>query len=388
MLRLAMWFAAFSGIVLLDANNAACRLCAFAQPPAPVRTTIQSFDSLPRPPIPADPLELVTGAAVNVQTAEQRLAAKGLLDNARNLSNVRAVPYDLKTVFITSGSLPSDGSWTMEDTAPGGRVYRWTAQGPNYSAVNFYPDSTRGLVYSNQPGGAIPLRLSQVREAIFFVGPPMGPMASIRLGSGFLNGAQQNCLLTMTGAGGRQFSGPRNWLEEEYCVDANTGLLTTYSPAPGVYVRYDYSSAKQFHGKTIPGGFTISEGGREIVQVRTESVIDPPSAQSPLFSTTGLTPLGVGRVMNPATRVHGMPPVGRPAAGNPAIQVVVLHGNLSPDRSLGETEILASSDSTLNQAALDRAAQWNSLLGGRTQPGATAQSEEMLFTFEFVTYPR
>jgi len=62
-------------------------------------------------------------------------------------------------------------------------------------------------------------------------------------------------------------------------------LLTACSPAPGVYVRYDYSSAKQFHGKTIPGGFIISAGGREVVQASAESVTGPPSAQSPLFAT-------------------------------------------------------------------------------------------------------
>ena len=334
-----------------------CLGIAFAQAPAPVLTSAPSLENLPRPPIPADPLELVTGAALNVQTPEQRLAAKTLLDNARNLSNVRAAPYDLKTSFTTSGSLPSDGSWTMEDISPGARIYRWSAQGPNYSAVNLYPDSTQGMAYSNQPGGVIPLRLSQVREAIFFVNPPMGPMASIRLASGYLNGAQQNCVLTMTGAGGRTFSGPRNWLEEEYCVDAGTGLLTTYSPAPGLYVRYDYSSAKQFHGKTIPGGFTISEGGREIVQARTESVTDPPSAQSPSFATAGLTAVGIGRVMNPASRMRSLAPLGRIAgqSGNPVVQVVVLHGNLSSDNRLSEMEILASSDSTLNQTALDRA---------------------------------
>ena len=364
-----------------------CIGTAFAQAP----TSVKSFENLPRPPIPTDPLELVTGAALNVQTPEQRLAAKTLLDNARGLSNVRAQPYDLRTSFITSGSLPSDGSWTMEDISPGARIYRWSAQGPNYSAVNLYPDSTQGTAYSNQPGGVIPLRLSQVREAIFFVNPPMGPMASIRLASGYLNGAQQNCVLTMTGAGGRTFTGPRNWLEEEYCVDAGTGLLTTYSPAPGIYVRYDYSSAKQFHGKTIPGGFTISEGGREMVQARTESVTDPPAVQSPLFATTGLAAIGIGRVMNPAGWMRGLVPAnlnpaGRLAGANPVIQVVVLHGNLSPDNRLSETEILASSDSTLNQTALDRANQWSAGgRGGRTQPGATAQSQEMLFTFEFMT---
>jgi hypothetical protein len=35
----------------------------------------------------------------------------------------------------------------LEDTARG-RAYRWTADGPNYSAINLYPDSTaNGLMY-------------------------------------------------------------------------------------------------------------------------------------------------------------------------------------------------------------------------------------------------
>ncbi|HEY7338523.1 MAG TPA: hypothetical protein VH639_26790 [Bryobacteraceae bacterium] len=74
-------------------------------------------------------------------------------------------------------------------------------------------DSTKGIFYGNQPGGMIPLRLLQVREAIFFVSPPMGPQASMRLASGNLSGARQNCVLTMTGAGGRTFTGSRDWDE-------------------------------------------------------------------------------------------------------------------------------------------------------------------------------
>ena len=53
-----------------------CIGIASAQAPAPVLTSVPSLENLPRPPIPADPLELVTGAALNVQTPEQRLAAK------------------------------------------------------------------------------------------------------------------------------------------------------------------------------------------------------------------------------------------------------------------------------------------------------------------------
>jgi hypothetical protein len=349
---------------------------------------IQNLDALPRPSLPSDPLELVTGPATTVQTPEQRLAATTLLTHARDLSNVRAQPYYLKTSVTTSGSLSSDGSWTLEDISPG-RRYRWTAQGPGYAVVNVYPDTTQGMLYSNQPAGVIPLRLEQVREAIFFVNPPMGPQASLRVATGYLNGAAQSCVLNVTTAGGRTFSGPRNWEEEEYCVDSKTGLLTTYSPAPGLYIRYDYTSAKQFHGKTIPGGFTITEAGRQVADARTESVSDPSANTDAVFDTTGLTAIGIGRVMNGGIRFRGLIPLGMSfaggAAGNSTIQVVTLHANALPDGSLGEPEILASSDASLNQTALDRASMQNKMrFGNRAQPGATPESEHIFFTLEFV----
>ncbi len=203
-----------------------------AQTPNVPHRAALDFRTISRPPLPVDSLELVTGAAQPVQDAEQRIAALGLLNKARDLSNVRAQPYDLKTSFIASGGLASDGSWMLEDIAPG-RGYRWTAQGPNYSTVNLYPESTVGGLYGTQSGGNLPLRLMQVRAAIFFRYPAVGPQASVRTAAASLNGAEQRCLLIVIGAGNRSFTGARNWEESEYCVDAQTGLLTTYSPVPG-----------------------------------------------------------------------------------------------------------------------------------------------------------
>jgi hypothetical protein len=352
---------------------------------------VQNFQSLPRPLVPTDPLELVTGPAQTVQTAEQRAAAVALFTNARGLSNLGSLPYDLKTSFAASGSLPSDGSWVLEDIVPRPGIYRWTAQGPNYSVVNLNQTAT-GLVYSNQPGGNVPLRLAQVREAIFFVQAAIGPLASIRVATGVLNGVEQRCVLTVAGADGQSFTGGRNWEEAEFCVDPSTGLLTIYSPAPGVYVRYDYSSAKQFHGKTIAGSFTIKEGGRTIVEARTESVSEPPDAQGAIFNPSGLTALGVGRLMSPAIRSRSVVPLldsRSGASANPVVQVVVLHGNLSAGGQLSETEILASSDPSLNRSALDRASQWNSIrVPNRAQPGVASPSQEIILTYEFVTSAR
>lgn len=61
------------------------------------------WNTIPQPPLPADQLELVTGDAQLVQDAQQRIAAIGILERARSLSNVRAQPYDLKTSFTAFG---------------------------------------------------------------------------------------------------------------------------------------------------------------------------------------------------------------------------------------------------------------------------------------------
>ena len=105
--------------------------------------------------------------------------------------------------------------------------------------------------------GTIPLRLAQVRAAIFFVYPVIGPHASVRTVTGLLDGVEQNCLLVENGAGTASLEGSRNWTESEYCIDAKTGLLTTYSMAPGIFVHYDYSSGIKFHGKSIPTSLSL-----------------------------------------------------------------------------------------------------------------------------------
>src|ERR1700686_4567395 len=86
--------------------------------PVPGRAALD-FKAIPRPPVPADPLELVTGAAQPVQDAQERIAAIALLNKARGPSNVRAEAYDLKTSFSASGGLASDGSWMLEDISRG-----------------------------------------------------------------------------------------------------------------------------------------------------------------------------------------------------------------------------------------------------------------------------
>jgi hypothetical protein len=333
-----------------------------------------------QPPVPGDPLELVTDAQP-VQDAEQRAAAMHLLTNARALSNVRAHPYDLKTTFVSTGASPGTdaGSWSLEDISPGREVYRWTAQGPSYSVISLH---TNQLVYSNQAAGAMPLRLAQVRTAIFFVYPAIGPRASLRTGAGSLNGADVTCVLVSRTAQTKSATGGRHWDESEYCVDPTSGLLMSYSPVPGMYVAYDYANAVHFHDKIIPGKFTITAAGQKVAEAHTESVTDPGKLDPALFQPAGLEKIGAGPLMTPPWRVRTG--TGAGASANGTLQVVVLDGMVTPGGQLGEVQVLATSDAGLNQSALATAAAWKSWESqDDAQPGATPQSDEVFFTVEF-----
>lgn len=340
---------------------------------APLSAQRIGSKSLGQPPVPADPLELVSGDAQPVQDAEQRAAIVNLLSNARTLSNVRAYPYDLKTAFVSYGA--SAGDWTLEDTSPSHNVYRWTAQGPSYSAVNLRSSE---LLYSNQPTGAIPLRLAETRTAIFMMYPRTGSRAAIRTASASLNGGDLTCVLVTNMAQAKPAAGGRRWDENEYCVDPKSGLLMTYSPVPGMFVVYDYTNAFHFHDKTIPGKFTITQAGQIVIEERTESVADAGKLDRAMFQPDGLEKIGAGTLLTPPWRVRS-----RSGSGS-AVQVVVLDGLVNPAGQMSDLQVLASSNSALNQAALEKAAAWPRFQSEEdAQLGAAPQSHEVFFTMEF-----
>jgi len=331
------------------------------------------------PAVPSDPLELVTGNAQPVQDVGQRAEIINLLLNAHRLSNVRAQPYDLKTTFTASGSSASSGVWQLEDMSAAG-FYRWTAQGPGYSAVNL---QSNRIMYSNQPANSLPLRLLQVREAIFYSEPMVGPRASLRMASGSVNGVAVVCALISHNSTTPGQTGGRRWEEEEYCVDPKAGTLMTYSLAPGLYVLYDYSKALQFHGKVIANKFAITQAGQTVVEAQTESVADPPNNPA-VFQTAGLNQIGVGPVMSAPWRIRARRPSPAGATGGTA-QIVVVHGVQSPDGQITEVELLASSDASLNASALATASKWAvGSIGQEPEPGATPQSHEVLMTVQYL----
>jgi hypothetical protein len=340
-------------------------------------------------PVPDDPLELVTSGARLVQSGEERAEMLDLLIKAHRLSNVRLHAYELKTTFTSYGSSTSDGRWILDDTSPGPEVYRWTAEGPSFSGIFL---AVNRLLSSNQSGGAMPLRLAQVRDAMWSAYlPEIGPHATLRVASGYLGGAELRCVLVAHGFYQKApppFASGRSFDESEYCVNPQSGLLEMFSRYPGVYVRYDYSNHLRFHEQTIPDGFTITEHGKTLIQAKTESVGDAPPANSGLFEPSGLRQLGVGQLVAAPMQVRSFQSSPSVDGSSPP-QVVVLHGMVSPEGQFSEVEILATTNSALDDAAVAHANRAHSLqAGAETQPGVTPQSREVIFTVEFLPPPR
>jgi hypothetical protein len=159
--------------------------------------------------------------------------------------------------------------------------------------------------------------------------------------------------------------------------------IVTYSPIPGLYVLYDYSKGLQFHDRSIANKFTITQGGHTIIEADTESVGDAqvdPSA----VDISGLSAIGMGSMMTAPWRMRSFVPT--PGVSNDGGgQIVVLHGVQSSNGHLSDVEVIASTNASLNSAALDYAAAWKGGLMDRdVEPGATPQSHEVFLTLQYV----
>jgi hypothetical protein len=230
----------------------------------------------------------------------------------------------------------------------------------------------------------MPLRLAQVRAAIFFAYQAFGPQATLRTATGSLNGVDVSCVMVSHTGQNKSAAGFRRWEKSEYCIDPNSGLLMRYSPVPGLYVSYDYTNAIHFHDRIVPGKFTITEAGETVEEARTESVTDPGAMDPPLFQPDGLEKVGARSLMTRPWKVRTRSMSGA-GSSNGTLQVVVLDGIVTADGQFGELHVVASSNAAMNQAAMDEAANWKNWQSQEeAQPGATPQSHEAFFTIEFL----
>src|SRR5277367_4507397 len=127
--------------------------------------------AMPLAAVPDSPLELVTGSARALITPEDRDAAMDLLARARLNISLHAAgvpPYEMKVSFTASGGAKFEGDGTMEEIYAG-PVLRWTARLASSSQMHIVAG---GQTFATNPKEPVPLRIQQVRGAIF---QPIGP---------------------------------------------------------------------------------------------------------------------------------------------------------------------------------------------------------------------
>ena len=233
-------------------------------------------------PPPSDPHEMVTRQPRILTKPADRNAAFDLLDRARknyNLTDV-ATPYALKVSFTTNGTSQNEGEGTMDEEASGSQR-RWVAQLGDSLTIRIQDGNH---TYGTNPAEPVPLRVQMVRAALLWpVARQVGAYA-IRAADVKHDGGEMRCLLLSRAVPPNP--APRSWYETEYCVDPATGLLQTWSEAPGIFAVYDYNGATEFHGHTIAREVSIYEEGRLAVQAHVESLEDAKDLDPNLFKPT------------------------------------------------------------------------------------------------------
>ena len=341
----------------------------------------QMVSPLPYAPVPADPLELVTGGISVPSTPDQRLAAQQIIVKARDLYKFHAgSPFDLKLSFNATGQSQYEGPGTLEELFLGPNGSRWTAHLGSYSQTRVV--ATMGLIYDDKPAGEIPMRLQQLREAVFSPIYANPQTAFIRTASVSLNGEPLNCVLLSQGQSGPEppATQRRRWVETEWCVNAQSGLLRIASEAPGTYTVYDYADSLQFQDLKLPRNITVSEAGAKVLDIRLESVTEPASLdRKQLVPAAAMRP---GAVLRDAIRFPAFLPDG--SGKQPVIiRPVMVHATFGADGNALEMEIAATPDPGLNAAALTYTKSYK--FSVPTPQGATPDQSQVYINIQFLS---
>jgi len=312
--------------------------------------------------IPSDPLELVTGQILNVQSDAGRAAVLQLLERARANYTLPSAgrPYDLKVSFtVTSGGQTRyDGVWKMEDMFDPKQGQRWTAQSPgDFTITRVY---TKGRLYGEESDNYIPLRLQEARAALFDPLPstPNLAHASIRTSTAIYDGTPVTCVLISGPENPASRATSRRWDETEECIDPQSGLLQTHSPAPGRYNAYDYSNASPFAGHLLPRRVKLTEAGQQITEITVDSLGDINAADANLFAPTeAMKERGRAIAMQGAEKIWRLAGRVRASRGH-ALDAVCIFGLVTSGGELVEAHSLQPGDPN-SAAALAAARQIN-----------------------------
>ncbi|MBV8206857.1 MAG: hypothetical protein JO041_08685 [Acidobacteria bacterium] len=325
--------------------------------------------TVPRPALPADPLELATGATKLLDTPQERATVLGLLERARQNSDLwgPTQPYKLKLTFNSWGNALYTGAGEMEQIWEGVSRFRFTVRVGAFTQTRLF---TNGRAYDVRSNSFVPLRVQMVRAVVLW---PMnfGPRSMMRIAAGRLGETDLLCAL-FSGAGNdpqEMSSVPgRRWSETEFCVEPNSGLLRVYSEAPGIYAAYDYAGGMKLHGHVLPASITVTEAGEEVLAIHLDSIAEPTPADLRQLEPTGeLASAEAGDALAFPVRFPQF--MDAPAAYRGEVHPVVVHAILGGDGRPLDQEALQNSDPELTEAAmaLVRSSTYPSPRAARTQ---------------------
>lgn len=357
----------FCFLLLLATSFAFAQSAPLAQDSEPQRAPFV----IPRPPIPADPLELATGATKILDTPEERATMLGLLERARQNSDLwgPTKPYVLKLSYNSSGNALYTGSGEMTQIWMSPARFRFDAQLGGFTQTRLF---TGGRAYDQRSNSFVPLRLQMVRNVVFW---PMNfaPRAMLRIAAGKLGETDLLCGLFSSNLNSPEEMSAvpgRRWVEVEYCVDPKSGLLRVYSEAPGIYAVYDYSEPLEHNGHVLPRNINVTEAGQNMLNVHLESIADPsPNDVAALTPGPALASAGLGNPLSFPIRFQQLAPA--PTGYKGEIHPVIIHAILDGDGRALDQEPLQTADPVLTQAAMD-------LVRTRNFPPATGGNQRIV----------
>jgi hypothetical protein len=336
------------------------------------------------PAVAQEPLGTPRAAGTSIRAVaapQERDAVLQLIDHARHTYDLRSggQSYDLKVRFtVNSGGVTRyDGEWQMEDIFDPQEGLRWSATLPG--AYSITRVSSQGRLYSEETDGYVPLRLHEVRAALFDPLPASQGLkrTAIRTAAVTFKGKQLTCLLFSNAANAKPV---RAWTETEECIDPESGLLRLHSQAPGRYYTYDYSNALQLGSHLLPSAVTIYDGGAVVTQISVESLTEAAAIDPALFTpTVAMEANGRPVKLGPAQKLFRVSSV---KPGSP-VGTVAVFGLVTASGELVEAHSLQPSDPN-SQAALDAA---RNMSFSSAQNGAGPQQYFVLIVRRFVPSP-
>jgi hypothetical protein len=273
-----------------------------------------------------------------------------LLDRARRNFELHEAhaPYALKVSFESNGASQFEGAGTMEELSDGHSHWRWTADLGDAHVIRLGADS-------RTYGGAepIPMRIQMLRSLLLRPVVHEAAKFEIRAADVRHEGKPLACLLLSYSLPPNP--APRAWVEREDCIDPASGLLQTWSEAPGIYAVYDYAGSVDFHGHLLPRQISVFEEGRLAMTIRVESLEEAPSIDPALFQPTQeMAEAGEAFTLTAAGRLGPLRVDPSDAPTSSFFQPVIVHAILdAQDGSVLDAEALQNSNDDLGRAAVD-----------------------------------